>query len=84
MASEDKGSMDSSDWLWDLLFGGRGGGRTPLPPEDLLIPAASNWELFPRLVFKSGRGCWSSWSGEAKGEKQNIFNEGITRSGSWF
>ena len=61
MASDDRGSMDSSDWLWDLLFGGRGGGRPPLP-EDL--PAAdSNWE-FPRLVFKSGR--WSSCSGEAK------------------
>ena len=26
------GSMESSDWLWDLLFGGSGGGRDTADP----------------------------------------------------
>ena len=55
--------MESSDWLWDLLFGGRGGGREI--PEGPVVEAWSTYDMGWRLDEPAG----ASLSGEA--EKKN-------------
>ena len=56
--------MESSDWLWDLLFGGRGGGREI--PEGPVVDAWSTYDMGWRLDEPAG----ASLSGEAEKMKK--------------